>query len=418
MDSISNFSQMTEISKYELEEFSPEMSFQLDLNNIQKEKKNYNIVNLTNDLKSLLSTDLSESVMKLTQCFICLCPVNFPLSCPKCNNFACKKCREDYFGDKNKKQCPLCKQEIKKSEFRKNKTIREIEKILYKEDTKDNKISELSKLVNEKKKMWENQENYLNQLINKVLKYQENLKEYRNNYEIFFLIWKNIIDGIFNEYENKIKELIDILLKYNTKYNRDFKNLIIKSKEMKEKPKINNKDINSLVNEILFMERNHFNEEKKKHINDDNDTTKVNYSYDEIISKSQKFFITPILIIPNISNYTIASVNIAKKDFIKGKIKIKDYNVHIGNFKLEYIFDQDKYSFLCKLNIKNERRISLFIIQKKIIDSKSYELISMKNTSNFGNYFYEALIDFNEFKDDENVIIRMETKIQIFSVIV
>ena len=416
MDSISNFSQMTEISKYELEEFSPEMSFQLDLNNIQKEKKNYNIVNLTNDLKSLLSNDLSESVMKLTQCFICLCPVDFPLSCPKCNNFACKKCLENYFGDKNKKLCPLCKQEIKKSEFRKNKTIREIEKILYKEDTKDNKISELSKLVNEKKKIWENKENYLNQLINKVLKYQENLKEYRNNYEIFFLIWKNRIDGIFNEYENRIKELIDILLKYNTKYNQDFKNLIIKFNELKEKNKINHKDINSLVNEILIMERNHFNEESKKHLNDDN--KKANFSYDEIISKSQKFFITPIFIIPNISNYTIAFTNIEKKDFVKGKLKIKDYNVHIGNYKIEYIFEQDKYSALCKLNIKNDRRITIFVILKKIIDSKSYELIPMKNTSNFGNYFYETMIDFNEFKDDENVVIRIETKIQIFSVIV
>ena len=416
MDSISNFSQMTQISKYELEEFSPEMSFQLDLNNIQKENKNYNIVNLTNDLKSLLSTSHSESVKNLTQCFICLCTVNFPLSCPKCNNFACKKCLEDYFGDNDKKLCPLCKQEIKKSEFKKNKTIREIEKIIYKEDKKSNKISQLSKLVNEKKKMWENQENYLNQLINKVLKYQENLKQYRKNYEIFFLIWKNIIDGIFNEYEKKIKELIDILVKYNMKYNQDSKNIIIKSNELKEKNKVNSKDITSLVNEILFMERNHFNEENKKHSKDDE--TKVNYSYDDIISKSQKFFITPLFIIPNISNYTIGSINIEKKDFNKGKIKIKDYNVHIGNYKLEYIFDQETFSSLCKLDIKNDRRISIFIILKKIIDNKSYELIPMKNMSNFGNYFYETRVDLNEFKDDESVKIRMESKIQIFSVIV
>ena len=415
MDSISNFSQMTDISKYELEEFSPEMSFQLDLNNIQKENKNYNIVNLTNDLKSLLSTSHSESVMKLTQCFICLCQVNFPLSCPKCNNFACKKCMEDYFGDDNIKLCPLCKQEIEKSELKKNKTIREIEKIIYKDDKKSNKIYKLSKLVNEKRKMWENQENYLKQLINKVLKYQENLKQYRNNYEIFFLIWKNIIDGIFNEYEKKIKELVDILLKYNMKYNQDCENLIVKSNELKERNKINSKDISSLVNEILFMERNHFNEESKKHLNDDK--TKVNYTYDDIISKSKKFFITPILIMPNISNYTIGNINIEKKDFIKGKIKIKDYNVHIGNYKIDYIFDQDTFSSLCKLDIKNDRRISIFVIQKKIIDNKSYELIPMKNTSKFGNYFYETYIDFNEFKDDESVKIRMETKVQIFSVI-
>ena len=118
------------------------------------------------------------------------------------------------------------------------------------------------------------------------------------------------------------------------------------------------------------------------------------------------------------TNYTIAFTNIEKKDFVKGKLKIKDYNVHIGNYKIEYIFEQDKHSALCKLNIKNDRRITIFVILKKIIDSKSYELIPMKNTSNFGNYFYETMIDFNEFKDDENTVIRIETKIQIFSVIV
>ena len=40
--------------------------------------------------------------------------------------------------------------------IKKNKTIREIEKIIYKEDTKNNKIKELSKIVNEKKKkLWD-----------------------------------------------------------------------------------------------------------------------------------------------------------------------------------------------------------------------------------------------------------------------
>ena len=67
------------------------------------------------------------------------------------------------------------------------------------------------------------------------------------------------------------------------------------------------------------MERNYFNEENKKHSKDDK--TKVYYSYDESISKSQKFFITTLFIIPIISNYTIYSINIERKDFNKGKIK-------------------------------------------------------------------------------------------------
>ena len=35
---------------------------------------------------------MSESVLNLTRCFICLCPALDPLKCPECNNFACKKC--------------------------------------------------------------------------------------------------------------------------------------------------------------------------------------------------------------------------------------------------------------------------------------------------------------------------------------
>ena len=63
--------------------------------------------------------------------------------------------------------------------MKKNKTIREIEKIIYKEDTNNNKIKELTKIFNEKKKkLWESQEKYLNNLINNVIQYQENMREY------------------------------------------------------------------------------------------------------------------------------------------------------------------------------------------------------------------------------------------------
>ena len=237
-------SQMTQVSKYNLDNFNPEMSFQINLSNIDcnnKDKNSFFIDTLSSDLKSFLKSDLSESVMNLTQCCICLSPAVNPLSCPRCNNFACKKCLDSYFGNEEFKQCPLCKQEIGKSELKKNKTIREIEKIIYKEDSKKNKIKELSKLVNEKKKIWENKEHYLNGLINKVLKYQEYLKEYRKKYEAFFLSWKKKIEKIFEEFENKVKELIDLLLKYNQKYNNDLKNPLIRCNKIKEKNKFNEK---------------------------------------------------------------------------------------------------------------------------------------------------------------------------------
>ena len=111
-------SQMTQVSKYNLDNFNPEMSFQINLNNIDcnnKDKNSFFIDTLSSDLKSFLKSDLSESVMNLTQCCICLSPAANPLSCPRCNNFACKKCLDSYFGNEEFKQCPLCKQEIEKN---------------------------------------------------------------------------------------------------------------------------------------------------------------------------------------------------------------------------------------------------------------------------------------------------------------
>ena len=41
----------------------------------------------------------------------------------------------------------------------------------------------------------------------------------------------------------------------------------------------------------------------------------------------------------------------------------------------------------------------------------------MKNSSDLTYYIYEAYIDLSELKNDEQKTIKMETKIQIFSVI-
>jgi hypothetical protein len=400
---------MEQLSKLNLEGFNPEMSFQITLDNYEDKNNNENpsIDLISNDLQARLKKDITESVMNLTQCFICLSIADYPLSCPKCNNFACKECLEKYFGEENEKKCPLCNQLIKKNDLKKNKTIREIEKIIYKEDTKNNKIKELSKIVNEKKKkLWENQEQYLNNLINNVIQYQENMRQYRKKYELYIIKWKQQIDKVFSQYEKKIENLIDLLLKYKQKYGKDLSESI-KSKEKKS--------INSLVNEIVILDRNFFNEENKKQ--------EINYKYkangllEDIIKKSNEFFITPILIMPNISNYNIEILYIDQKEFKKGNINKKDYNVHIGNYKLQHIFDTKNYLVKCKLLINNERDVSFFPIQKKILDEKFYEIIPMKDISGLIDYNYEAEFDINELKNNSKITIRIETKVQIFSVI-
>ena len=400
---------MEQLSKLNLEGFNPEMSFQITLDNYEDKNNNENpsIDLISNDLQARLKKDITESVMNLTQCFICLSIADYPLSCPKCNNFACKECLEKYFGEENEKKCPLCNQLIKKNDLKKNKTIREIEKIIYKEDTKNNKIKELSKIVNEKKKkLWENQEQYLNNLINNVIQYQENMRQYRKKYELYIIKWKQQIDKVFAQYEKKIEKLLDLLLQYRQKNSKDLSESI-KSKEKK--------NINSLVNEIVLLDRNFFNEENKKQ--------EINYKYkangllEDIIKKSNEFFITPILIMPNISNYNIEILYIDQKEFKKGNINKKDYNVHIGNYKLQHIFDTKNYLVKCKLLINNDRDVSFFPIQKKILDEKFYEIIPMKDISGLIDYNYEAEFDINELKNNSKITIRIETKVQIFSVI-
>ena len=395
-----------QLSKIDIEEFNPEMSFSIILDNYQDKKDdNQSIDLISNHIKKSLKKDLSESVMNLTQCFICLSVAKNPLTCPKCNNCACKDCLDKYFGEEEEKECPLCKNIIEKDKLKINMTIREIEKIIYSEKSKSNKIKELTKLVNEKKKKWEKENPDLNNLINKIISYQENLRNYREKYELYFKTWKERINKVFGLYENKIEELIDLLMRYQEKYNNEISKSINNYNKIKEKSNISSKDISSLVNEILTMERHYFNMKSNN-----------NSSFDNIVQKSNQFFITPILMMPNISNYTIGTIYLGKKDLFNGNINKKDYNVHLGYYQIQHLFDTNKLTSSCKLYIKTNRDVSFFPIQKKVIDSKFYEIIPMKDVSDSNHFIYEAFIDLNELNDDEKTI-RLETKIQIFSVI-
>ena len=69
-----------------------------------------------------------------------------------------------------------------------------------------------------------------------------------------------------------------------------------------------NEEFVALVNEILTMERHYFNMKSNN-----------NSSFNNIVQKSNQFFITPILMMPNISNYTIGTIYLGKKDLFNGK---------------------------------------------------------------------------------------------------
>lgn len=371
-------------------------------NNLNNNIDNLNLQNsfaLLDDLNDSLNKKLSDSVIDLTKCFICLSPTIDPFSCPKCNNFACKKCLDAYFGGLHSKKCPICKQSIQYNELRDNKIMREIKEIINKDESKKNKIEQLSNLINEKKLLWENQGNDINNIIDKILKNQEKIKEYRKEYEIFFSRWKTIIDKTFEEYEIKIKTIIESLFNFG----QDVKQSIIKYDEIDQKNKNNyysNENIKSLINEIISMERKHFNEEQK--------------------NKTEKMMVTPLLINPNIFNFNIISTYIEKKNLDYSYLKKKCYNVHIGNCELNYIFDINNiFSSLSKFNftLKKNRNATFFIFQRKLINNKLVEIIPMKLKNNHDrNYNYESKVDLDELKNESINKIEMDIKVQMFCI--
>ena len=63
--------------------------------------------NITSSLKKDLQKNITQSTVDLVSCYICLEKVDDPLLCPKCHNFACRKCLKKYFGVQNKKKCGI-----------------------------------------------------------------------------------------------------------------------------------------------------------------------------------------------------------------------------------------------------------------------------------------------------------------------
>lgn len=223
-------------------------------------KNSYNILN---NLYDSISKDLSQSVRDLTNCFICLSPVVDPLSCPQCNNYACKECLKKYF-DNQSKDCPLCKGHVSFNDWKKNTIIDNIEKILNKNNEKKNKAEELSKLIEKKKKEWNTQTTDINSLIERIHIYQNLLEEYKKAYKSFFNTCQNVIDKIMENYSSKMEKLKDSLTSYKKCANDSIMKLDDINNNNKKNYYSNNEHIKSLINELLAMERKHFNEKNNE----------------------------------------------------------------------------------------------------------------------------------------------------------
>ena len=390
---------------------SPNISFDNSSDDSEDNNNQSNKINnaLFDNITDSLDKNLSDSIMNFTQCFICLSKAEEPLTCPKCNNFACKKCLENYFKDQMYKECPLCKIEIYKLDLKPSKIIKEIENLLNLKDNKDYQIKKLNKLIKEKEEVLsDNKEIYLNNLKNKILKIQNYLKEYRKEYQSFISKWEKQIFKLFDIYENKIENLIFGLDFHTEKYKEEFskKSKYIIDNEKGEIYKNKDEKIISLVKKIISMDRKYFNENKDGFLE---------HFPKNLVIEIKTFMEKPLLIVPNVANYNIVSVDFPKDKFNKKTKKKKDYNFHIGEYEIKYKFNSDDlYSSLCRFSYNKDTKGIFLVIQKKIIDNKIAEIIPMqlveKNT-------YEANVKFDELTEVGNSMIRMETTVQIFTLI-
>jgi hypothetical protein len=361
---------------------------QSDINNNQaennryeeEEEKIFDNFSLLNSFNESLNKDLSQSVFDLVKCFICYNQAVDPLSCPKCNNFACSKCLEMYFGNQRAKKCPLCKQIIELKELKKNEVISDVENILNKVESHKNKIEELELLIKEKKNSWENQANNINSILNRIFKYQDMLKAYKKEYQIFLVNCQDVVQNTFEKYLKKTEEITQNLLNYNKLASQS----IILYNNMSKRKK-DEKNIKDLINEIVNMERKQFNNK--------------NQSHDEII----KFLNAPIKMIPIINQYYVKEITLYEKE-IKEYNKITKTGIHykIGDFQLVYTLNiNEGYKVICEFSfkVKNGMNACFLASQTKIEKDLEQTLYPMQLVKHENNEFiYECYfpIDRNE----------------------
>ena len=348
-----------------------------------------------NDLTSSLNNALSKSVLDLTNCFICLSPAQDPLSCPKCNNFGCRKCLESYFRNTFRKPCPICKQIITLNELIENIVIKEIEQIINKNDSKQNKCRELSQLILRKKQAFQGQSDSSNNLLERLLKYQDNLKTYREEYNNFISQMKQIIDKIFDDYSQKIENLIKSLFSFNQSIHSSIRRFddIYRNNESK----FYDNNIKKLINELLSLER-----------------MKFNYNHND----TEKFLNTSISLEPSINMYHLPYYLIKIPNINQsGNISFKGYHFRIGNYELKYNFSSRDKSWYCRLifTLRDDIKKMCFLITEILLINNKETMSPMKFVRQDGKTFtYECKIPIDELRND--IEYKMYTDVQIFSV--
>ena len=348
-------------------------------------------------MKSLyesLNKPLSQSVFDLVNCFICLNPASNPVSCPKCNNFACRECFVKCFKGQSQTDCPLCKQEIYSYQLENKRIIEEIGNILEQNQNKQEIIEQLSKLAEDKKKFWDEQETSVNKFLKRLDDYEKIFVGYMNAYEVFFKDCLNMTTKRLNNFHESINKLRDSLLSFNKIYqNKEFEDFKTKNKNYDNK-------IKEQIKEILSLERKYFNEKSK--------------------GEMEKLLYEPQFCAPSLVSIRLDMVKLEKYNsyFITEKTD-KSRNACLGMYELKYsqVPETRDVNCLFSFTLDNDIDISVFVIQS-LEENEGYEQNTpMKFIKKEGlKYYYQCTIPFDLFKNGINRGFKMITRIKLYSI--
>ena len=328
--------------------------------------------NLNANLNEGLKKNLTQSVIDLLNCYICLEKVEDPLLCPQCNNFACKKCLKDYYGQQTRKKCCMCKQEIKFSDLRENKIIKEMQNILSTDKSQKTAVDEFAKVIKEKKEFYNEQKKEINDIINGFNNYKTCLEKYKIEFNEYLMQCKNIVEKTFDDYYKTIQNLIKNLSSYDKIYQKSIEKYDNIYNKVKENC-CDSQNIKDFINDILYLER-------KQMKNDDK-------------LESQKFLLRPITFKPNFKNYCILANKILNKLDVSINFEFNSQNLGKCFFIIGYISNNKIYS--CQLRVKTKKveyeRCFLIKLCKK--GDSARDFILKQKEKNGLEYLFECNIE-------------------------
>lgn len=346
-----------------------------------------NSILILNNLKDSIDKGINQSVIDLVNCFICLAPAKDAVTCPKCNNFACRECFKKYFKYKTKASCPLCKGEIKLDELKTNAIVGGIENILFSKEAKDIKKEELENFLENKKKEWEDQTNNINAFVMRLIDYQENIRQYKTSLLDFMRSSMKLIEQTFEQYLQKTEQLMNNLLNFNKDADDSIKNVSIIAENNKKDNYYNEKNIKEVINDIFKMERKKFNEKNK--------------------SETSEFLNSEILVVPKINYYELPGGTIKPNEFGDINTKFKSYSYRVGSYEFQYTTKKDNiYTLDCKFSFiaKNKSNSCYFCSINKIVSNKNVKTVPLQLVKQEGNvYKYECEIVLDEFDIKEEI---------------